>query len=67
MYSWEINNILMENNYIISSGTYLNIISESPQLVHIAYKPYNDCFIMRDNNGQIWEFQVFEGEKGNEN
>lgn len=67
MYSWEIDNILKENNYIIPSTIYLNIIFESPQLSRIAYKPYGDCFIIYDNTGQMWEFQVFEGEKGNEN
>lgn len=66
MYSWEIDEILKNNNYYISSTLYLDIVFGSPQLTNIIYKTYDESFVMVDNNGYMWKFQVFEGEKGNE-
>ena len=59
MYSHEIRNILKNNNYIIDSETYINIIQTSPQINHIKYSPYSDSFEMWSDSGEYWNYKVF--------
>ena len=63
MYSWEIDNVLVSNNYNISSDDYLNIILNSPQLIEITYVPYGELFHMKDNIGNDWRFTVYRSEE----
>lgn len=63
MYSWEIDNVLVSNNYNISSDDYLNIILNSPQLIEITYVPYSELFYMKDNIGNEWRFTVYRSEE----
>ena len=58
MYSYEIDNILKENNYLISTKIYLKIISTSNQIFSINYNPYTNSFILKTKDGYIWNFKV---------
>lgn len=65
MYSYEISQILSENNYNIDSKTYLHICSTSPQLTHIRYDAWSNSMEMWDNEGNYWKFNIYyKGEKG---
>ena len=63
MYSLEIDNVLVSNNYNISSDDYLNIILNSPQLIEITYVPYGDLFYIKDDVGNEWRFTVYRSEE----
>ena len=63
MYSWEIDEILKNNNFNIDSGTYINICNTSPQINYIKYEPYGQYFEMWDCNGKYWKFKVYKKEK----
>ena len=66
MYSYEISQILSENNYNIDSETYLHISSTSPQLTQVKYNSWSDDFEMWDREN-YWKFTVYKKEnKGNE-
>lgn len=58
MYSYEISQILLENNYNIDSETYLHICSTSPQLTRIKYDAWSNTFEMWDKDN-YWKFTVF--------
>lgn len=62
MYSYEIDNILRENNYNISSSTYKTILS-SPQIDHVKYSPYGDCFEVWTSDGCYWKFKIYLKDK----
>ena len=44
MYSQEIEELLKLRNYLISVKEYLRILETSPQINHIKYNPFDDCF-----------------------
>ena len=44
MYDWEIQNYLSERNYSLSNKEYVYMCTTSPQLNHIKYNPYENCF-----------------------
>ena len=56
----EIDNIMEQSNYNISSDTYLNIIQTTPQIDHIIFKPYGNYFEMWSDDGRYWKFSVYE-------
>lgn len=58
MYSYEIQMILEENNYIIDSNTYIKICNKSPQISSIKYNPYTNHFKICTNDNFQWEFSV---------
>ena len=60
MYSYEISQILSENNYNITSETYLHICSTSPQLSCVKYNAWSDSFEMWDRENNYWKFKVYE-------
>lgn len=60
MFSWEISQLLSENNYNIDSETYLNICATSPQLDHISC---GQLFEIWSQDGYHWEFTVYRKEK----
>ena len=62
MYSYEISQILLENNYNIDSETYLHILSSSPQIRSVSYKPYGDYFEIVDDEHNYWKFTVYRKE-----
>ena len=59
MFSWEISQILLENNYNIDSETYLYICSTSPQLTRIKYDAWSDSFEMWDGENNYWKLNVY--------
>lgn len=67
MYSWEIDSIMSQNNYIISVNTYINICSTSPQIIRIHYDAFGDCFEIYTKDNYYWKFKVIKEKKGNEN
>lgn len=60
MYSYEISNILKENNYNINAETYINIIRRSPQINHVKYSPYGSYYEMWSDTGNYWKFTVYK-------
>lgn len=63
MYSWEIDQKMKEYDYNIPSFLYIDIISNSPQIRHIKYNPYdNDFEIWTDDSG-YWKFKVYTKER----
>ena len=60
MYSFEIDELLKNENYNIDSQTYLHIINSSPQINHIIYKPFGGYYEMQSNDGYEWEFKVYK-------
>lgn len=60
MYSWEIDKIIKLNNGQLSSSVYLEIsdINKSPQIDHIKYNAYSNCYSMWTKDGWCWNFQV---------
>lgn len=63
MYDWEITQILQQNQYNIDSETYLRICSSSPQLNHIKYNAYEQCYEMWSKEGNYFRFTVYYKEK----
>ena len=61
MYSWEIDKILSENNFAINAETYIQIISTSPQIIHIHYEAFGDYFEICTSDKYYWKFQVKKG------
>ena len=63
MFSWEIDKILNENDFAINAETYIQIISTSPQIIHIHYEAFGDYFEIWTEDRYEWKFKVFrEGE-----
>lgn len=60
MYSYEISQLLLENNYNIDSETYLYIINTSPQIRYVGYKPFGNYFEITDNQDNYWKFTVYK-------
>ena len=67
MYSYEIDSIIMQNNYIISVNTYIDICASSPQIIRIHYEPFGDYFEIYTKDNYYWKFRVVKEKKGNEN
>lgn len=60
MYSYEISQLFLENNYHIDAKTYLYIIKTSPQIRHVAYKAFGNYFEIVDDQNNYWKFTVFK-------
>lgn len=61
MYSYEIDNILVSNNYVIDSDTALKIMRTSPQIYHIKFDSNESCFHMWADE-YYWKFDIVEKE-----
>ena len=64
MYSYEIDSIMKQNDYIISANTYINICSTSPQIIRIHYDSFGDCFEIYTKDNYYWKFKVIKEKKG---
>lgn len=62
MYSWEISQILQDNNYNIESNTYIKICITSPQITHVKFEPCGQFYEMWDNENNYWKFTVYRKE-----
>ena len=57
MFSWEIQKILENSNYIVTTDIYHKITSSS-QIKTIKYNPLTNSFSIQTNDGYFWSFQV---------
>nr|DAZ42603.1 MAG TPA: hypothetical protein [Caudoviricetes sp.] len=60
MYSYEIAQLLESKGYNIDSKTYIDMMNSSPQINHITYKPFDDCFDMWSVDGEYWNYKVYK-------
>ena len=58
MYSWEIDNIMKQNDYTIYANTYIDICSTSPQINHIHYDSFGNYFEIWTDDRYYWKFRV---------
>ena len=58
MYSYEIDSIMKQSNYTISSDAYINICSTSPQIILIRYEAFGDYFEIYTKDSYYWKFRV---------
>lgn len=58
MYSYEIDNIVKENNYNVPSSVYETLIS-LPQINHIKYDAYSDDFQIWTTDGYYWKIKIY--------
>lgn len=62
MYSWEIDKEIKSHNNQIPASVYLEIsdVSKSPQIDHIKYNAYSNCYSIWTKDGWCWNFQVYK-------
>jgi hypothetical protein len=62
VYSWEIDKEIKSHNNQISASVYLEIsdVNKSPQIDHIKYNAYSNCYSMWTKDGWCWNFQVYK-------
>lgn len=60
MYSSEIQNILEQNKYRISSNVFFEIfdLAKSTQIIKMKYDPFNNCYEVWTNDNHYWKFTV---------
>ena len=59
MYTWEIENIIQNNQGILDSKTYLEICKTSPQITRVKYEAFEDKFyIWTNDSDKTFEFKV---------
>lgn len=46
MYDWEIQNYLRERDNILESKEYLYLMNTCPQINHVKYNAFENCFEM---------------------
>ena len=57
MYSWEIDNIMKQNDYAIPVNTYIDICS-SPQIIRTHYEAFGDYFEIYTKDSYYLKFRV---------
>lgn len=58
MYDWELQNYLNERNNALTNDEYMYICNNCPQLNHVKYNPFENCFeAWSDYN--YFKFQVY--------
>ena len=63
MYSYEIDSIMKQNDYIIHADTYIDICASSPQIIRTHYEAFGDYFEICTKDNYHWKFKVYKGEK----
>lgn len=58
MYSWEIQNKLQKENYILSGDEYLDICENSPQISHVKYSGFDDTYEIWTTDDYYWKFRL---------
>lgn len=58
MYSWEIQNKLQKDNYILSGDKYLDICRNSPQISQIKYNGFDDSYEIWTKDNYYWKFRL---------
>lgn len=57
MFSYEIDTLIKNKEYIITIDDYKRIISSS-QICFIKYDPWNDSFVINTEDRYSWRFRV---------
>ena len=57
MYSWQIDELLRNKNYVVNKDDCKNII-DSMQICYSKYDPYDDSFVVNTDDGYSWRFKV---------
>ena len=57
MYSWQIDELLRNKDYVVNMDDYKRII-ESSQICHIKYEPFDDSFVVNTDDRYSWRFRV---------
>ena len=62
MYSHEIDEVIKNYNYAIPSSVYLEIsdMNKNPQIDHIKFDAYSNCFTIWTKDGWNWNFKVYK-------
>ena len=60
MYSWQINQILERNNFVICEEDYKDISNpiENPQIINVRYDTFTDSFRISTTDEYLWNFKV---------
>ena len=58
MYSYEIDSIMKQNDYIIYADTYIDICDSSPQIIRTHYEAFGDYFEIYTEDSYYWKFRV---------
>ena len=58
MYSWEIQNKLQKENYILTGEEYIDICKNSPQISRIKYNGFGDSYEMWTTDNYYWKFSL---------
>ena len=59
MFSYEIDELLRNKDYVVNMDDYKRII-ESSQICHIKYDHWDDSFVINTNDGCSWRFKVYK-------
>ena len=57
MFSYEIDTLLRNKEYIVTMDDYKKIIASS-QITYIKYDPYDDSFVISTDDKYSWRFRV---------
>ena len=63
MYSWEIYEVIKNNNYNISVEDYIKILNTSPQIREVKYNPYENNFKIYTEDNLNIKFNVKKKER----
>ena len=59
MFSWEIDQLLRKNQFIITSDEYAELRPQkNPQIERMTYNTATNRFYIKTNDGYEWEFEV---------
>ena len=58
MYSWEIQNKLQKENYILTGEEYIDICKNSPHISRIKYNDFGDSYEMWTTDNYYWKFSL---------
>ena len=61
MYSYEIQNLMEKYNYNLPSTVYIDIVSNSPQILEVKFTPYDAYYEIWTKDNAYWEFNVHLG------
>lgn len=58
MFSWEINNTLQKENYILTGEEYIDVCKNSPQISQIKYNGFDDSYEIWTTDNYYWKFSL---------
>jgi len=61
MYSWEIDKILRDNNYYISSKIYLELfnVQNNQQIKIVKYNPFENTYYIETYDNYNWIIRIY--------